>query len=190
MIVSKNTIAEYAAQQCENAAKLLQVEAIASVIADDGQVSGKDIQKAEALVEGLTPLFSVLAQNIRTMVAALPEIPLFERDKQIVDLTIEQAREGIFQLIRNPAKKPRVSGETVRKGVWWEDVSRVLDGLKQNSKTLDDASNAAREEGYKLGVRQAAERVQSVPGYVRDETSGPRSRKPEEYAEEVRKLIE
>lgn len=175
---------ELAAQEIEAATRALSVNGIATII----ETTPDPTNAAFEIHAGITQYFGMMAESLRKRSTEDAELTLSERDKQMIDLTLDQVHDAIFSLIKNPAKNPRKNFSPLKKrGVWWEDIVAIIEGLRQHPRGLDAAATDAKTEGFREGIAAAAAKLRTLTPFIRTE-AGPKARKPEEYAEEVEKL--
>lgn len=174
------TVTERAAREVEAAPSYLSVETIAEIISGSETPDAEDRNRAQALVEGLAPLFAHVASRIRALV------PLEEN--LLIDATLERVRVEAHKLIENPYKKPRKSEPVVRRGLWWKDLEATLTRLQADPQTLEAHDAVLYDAGFTTAVQKASARLKGMDAFVKDAQGHPRARKPEDFAAAVETL--
>lgn len=186
-------IAEFAAQQVEKMPTYLDPNAIAQIIFDSvSSVEHKEEaqEAAEEIIKGLQPLFDHVADHIRKQPIEEIQETLTLRDKFVHDLALSKVREEAYELIKNPVKKPRKNFEPLaRKGIWWEELNKILDGLKKVPASYEDHISSVWKNGYTAATRAMADKLRGVRAtFDPGDGNGVRVRQPNDYADLVEKM--
>lgn len=180
-------IAEFAAQQVEKMPSYLQVDAIAQVLLTHSAFLPEDDAKvcAEKLIEGINPMFQMVADHIRSQPISDTQDVLTARDKMVHDLTIDRIKQAAFAMVKNPAKKPRKTPPVMRQGIWYADLIKVLDAMRAGGASLEEHIASVWNQGFAEGVRKAGQRLRLAKPTFDPDGQGTRVRNQGDWADYV-----
>lgn len=185
MIPYQNAL-EYAAQEVEKAKDYIDEEKIQSIVTIDNLPSNQVVQHISAHFRGI---LNYLGAYIRKIPVEETAGVYTKRDKVVVDMTLDRVAKGVYALTQNPAKNPRKSPPTIRKGIWHRDVVKVIDGLREAPMGLSEYEQIIRRQTYEDAAVMLENYIRNMPAFVETEDGHRRTRQRDEYIPAIRKAL-